>query len=68
VAQKLVRTTTIGSIAVRDLRGDTARLLVFVDQQTLNTTSDQQSSSVAALDVTARKVDGAWKIAAVTPQ
>jgi Mce-associated membrane protein len=64
--QKLVRTTTISSIAAQDLRGDTAHLLVFLDQQTLTTTSNQQSSASAALSVTARKVDGTWKIASMT--
>jgi Mce-associated membrane protein len=67
VAQKLIRTTTIASIGVRELRGDSARLLIFVDQQTLNTPDDQQSSSVAALDVTAREIDGTWKISDITP-
>jgi Mce-associated membrane protein len=66
VAQKLVRTTSIDSIGVRELTGAQARLLVFVDQQTLNTGTDQQTSSVAALDITARKIDGAWKIAGMT--
>ncbi|GLY66346.1 hypothetical protein [Amycolatopsis taiwanensis] len=66
VDQKLVRTTTIGSIGVRELTAEEARLLVFVDQQTLNTVTNQQNSSVAALEVEARKVDGAWKIAGMT--
>lgn len=66
VARKLVRTTTIGSIGVRELTAGEARLLVFVDQQTLNTVTNEQDSSVAALDVEARKVDGAWKIAGMT--
>ncbi|WP_158882626.1 hypothetical protein [Amycolatopsis anabasis] len=61
--QKLVRSTTIRAIGVRELHEDTARLLVFLDQQTLRTTENQQTSSAAHLDVTARKVDGAWKIA-----
>lgn len=64
--QELVRTTTISSIAVQDLRGDTAHLLVFLDQQTLATRSNRQSSASAALSVTARKVDGTWKIASMT--
>ncbi|MTD53534.1 hypothetical protein [Amycolatopsis pithecellobii] len=66
VGQKLVRTTTVNSIAVADLQGDSAKLLVFVDQQTLTTSSNQQSSTSAALSVKARKVDGAWKIASMT--
>jgi Mce-associated membrane protein len=39
--QKLVRTTTIRSTGVRELRGDTARLLVFLDQQTLRTGANE---------------------------
>lgn len=66
VARKLVRTTTIGSIGVRELTAQDARLLVFLDQQTLNTVTNEQTSSVAAVDVEAKKVDGAWKIAGMT--
>ncbi|NKQ52988.1 SnoaL-like domain-containing protein [Amycolatopsis sp. K13G38] len=64
--QKLVRTTNVGSTGVQDVRGDTARLLVFVDQQTLNTTTNAQSSAPACLLVKARKIDGQWKIASLT--
>ncbi|QWF77537.1 hypothetical protein [Amycolatopsis sp. CA-230715] len=60
--QKLVRSTTIREIGVRDLHDDTARLLVFVDQQTIGGPPDQ-ASSTAHLDIGARKVDGTWKIA-----
>lgn len=63
--QKLVRTTSVSSIGVQDLRGDTAHLLLFLDQQTLVTTSNQQSSASAALAVTARRMDGSWKIASL---
>ncbi|HVW39743.1 MAG TPA: hypothetical protein VHC18_00155 [Amycolatopsis sp.] len=62
---KLIRTTSIGSAGVQDLHGDTARVLVCLDQQTLNTTTNAQSSAPACLQVTARKVDGAWKIASL---
>ncbi|MFI6028362.1 hypothetical protein [Amycolatopsis magusensis] len=64
--QKLVRTTTIRWTGVRELRGDTARLLVFLDQQTLRPGDNGQTSSAAHLDVQARKIDGAWKIAELT--
>ncbi|MEU0463334.1 hypothetical protein ABZ215_04965 [Amycolatopsis sp. NPDC006131] len=67
VSQKLIRTTTVASLGLQDLDGDSARALAFLEQQTLNTTSGQQTSSSAALSVVARKVDGAWKIAALTP-
>lgn len=64
--QKLVRTTTIRSTGVRELRGDTARLLVFLDQQTLRTETNEQNSSAAVLDIRAVKSDGRWKIASLT--
>ncbi|MFD2418796.1 hypothetical protein [Amycolatopsis pigmentata] len=66
-AEKLIRTTTIASIGARELHGDTAHLLVFLDQQTLNTTTGRQTSTSAALDISARNVDGTWKIAAMNP-
>jgi Mce-associated membrane protein len=64
--QKLIRSTTIRSIGVRDLRDDSARVLVFLDQQTLRTAENQQSSAGAYLDITAKKIDGGWKIASMT--
>jgi Mce-associated membrane protein len=64
--QKLVRSTTIRSIGVRELRGENARLLVFVDQQTIKTVENQQTSSAAYLDITAKKIDGTWKITTFT--
>lgn len=67
VSQKLIRTTTVASLGVQDLHDGTARVLAFLDQQTLNTASGQHTSSSAAVSVTARLVDGAWKIAALTP-
>jgi len=64
--QKLVRTTNIGSAGVQELHGDEARLLIFMDQQTLNTATNAQSSAPACLLVKARKIDGEWKIASLT--
>ncbi|KAA9151569.1 hypothetical protein FPZ12_038835 [Amycolatopsis acidicola] len=64
--QKLVRSTTIGSIGVQELSGSDARLLLFLNQQTLNTANNQQSSAAACLSVVAKKVDGTWKIASMT--
>ncbi|MDQ0380054.1 hypothetical protein [Amycolatopsis thermophila] len=65
--QKLIRTTAVKSLGVQDLRDGEARVLAFLDQQTLNTVSGQQTSSSAAVSVLARKVDGSWKIASLTP-
>lgn len=64
--QQLVRTTSTRSIAVRELAGNQATVLLFVDQQAFRAAEAQHSSSTAALEVTARKVDGEWKIAELT--
>nr|WP_091674286.1 hypothetical protein [Amycolatopsis marina] len=64
--QKLVRTTTIRSAGVRELRGDSARLLVFLDQQTLRTEKNEQTSSAAVLDVVATRSGGDWRIASLS--
>jgi len=65
--QKLIRTTAVTSLGVQDLRDGEAHVLAFLDQQTLNTATGTQTSSAAAVSVTARHVDGAWKIAVLTP-
>jgi Mce-associated membrane protein len=65
--QKLVRTTTVRSIGVQELRGDQATVLLFLDQQILHTVGNQQDSSAAQLLVTAKRIDGRWKIATLTP-
>jgi Mce-associated membrane protein len=64
--QKLVRTTTVRSVGVREIRGDQASVLLFLDQQTLHTVDNQQDSAGAQLDITAKRVDGRWKIASLT--
>jgi Mce-associated membrane protein len=65
-AEKLVRTTTVRAIGVRTLRGDDASLLLFVDQQTIGPTGGAPQSSVAQLSVTARRIDGHWKLSSLT--
>ncbi|MEU7783462.1 hypothetical protein [Amycolatopsis sp. NPDC049159] len=64
-AEKLVRTTTVRAVGVRSLVGDDASLLLFLDQQTVGS-GGVLSSSVAQLAVTARRVDGRWKISSLT--
>ncbi|WP_410632611.1 hypothetical protein [Amycolatopsis sp. cmx-4-83] len=64
-AEKLVRTTTVRAVGVRSLVGDDASLLLFLDQQTVGS-GGALSSSVAQLAVTARRVDGRWKISSLT--
>lgn len=65
-AEKLVRTTTVRAIGVRTLRGDDASLLLFVDQQTIGPAGGAPQSSVAQLSVTARRIDGHWKLSSLT--
>jgi Mce-associated membrane protein len=65
--QKLVRTTTVRSVGVRQLRGDEAEVLLFLDQQTVHTVENAQESAGTRLSVTARKVAGRWRIAGLTP-
>jgi Mce-associated membrane protein len=65
-AGKLVRTTTVRAIGVRTLLGDDASLLLFLDQQTLGPDGGAPQSSVAQLSVTAKRVDGHWKLASLT--
>jgi Mce-associated membrane protein len=66
--QQAVVTATISQIAVREVHGDTAVAVVFVDQQaTRAAASDGQTQAASAgrLTVTGKLVDGVWKIADV---
>ncbi|MEU4252057.1 hypothetical protein AB0F15_32020 [Amycolatopsis sp. NPDC026612] len=65
-SEKLVRTTTVRAVGVRSLRGDEASLLLFLDQQTVAQGGGAPSSTVAQLAVTAKRVDGRWKLATLT--
>ncbi|MCK2241992.1 MULTISPECIES: hypothetical protein [unclassified Crossiella] len=61
-AQKLVLTTTIRAAGVREIQGDTATLLIFVDQQMLRTGDNVQNSGAAQLEITARRDGPNWRI------
>lgn len=61
-AQKLVFTSTVRTAGVQELRGDTARVLLFVDQQGVRADNNQRRSGSAQLDVTAQRVGNAWKV------
>ncbi|MFE0024508.1 hypothetical protein [Amycolatopsis sp. NPDC059021] len=65
--QKLVRTTTVRSLGVRELRGDDASVLLFLDQQTLVPNGGAPQTSVAQLSVTAKRVDGRWRLSRLDP-
>ncbi|MBN9108807.1 MAG: hypothetical protein J0I34_08475 [Pseudonocardia sp.] len=66
--QQAVVTATISQIAVREIHGDTATAVVFVDQQATkaaSTDGQTQAASAGRLTVTGKLVDGVWKIADV---
>lgn len=58
---KLVRSSSVRSIGVRELGEDRAVLLVFLDQQTFRP-SRAPVSSTATLDVVAVRAGGEWRI------
>lgn len=64
-AQKLVFNSHVRSAGVQELRGDRARVLLFVDQQGVRADTNQRRSGSAQLDVTAQRVGGAWKVSEV---
>ncbi|WP_199433345.1 hypothetical protein [Qaidamihabitans albus] len=67
VRKRLVHTTTVRSIGVKELRGDTARVLVFLGQQTLAEGEQARQDPVTAvLRVVAEKNGGRWQIAELT--
>lgn len=67
-AQKLVLTTRVVSSGVVSLRGDTAVLLVFLDQSALRGDNGEATIAGAQLSVTAVLVDGKWQISELTPR
>ena len=60
---ELVRTATVREIGVRAIRGDTARLLVFLDQQSVTEPERSSRQQTVSLRITAKRMDGSWKIA-----
>jgi Mce-associated membrane protein len=69
--QQVVVTATVNLVGVQSIDGDTATLLAFPDQQATRAqpgAGPQQLAAAGRLTVTAQRVDGAWKIAAVDPR
>jgi Mce-associated membrane protein len=60
-AEQLVLTTAVRSVGVMELRDEHARLLVFLDRQTVRAGNRHESASGQLL-VTADRTTGAWKI------
>lgn len=65
--QKLMLTAQVQAVGVKELKGDKAELLVFLDQSSQRADDDESSVSAAQLAVEARKVDGAWKVTKLKP-
>jgi Mce-associated membrane protein len=61
-SQKLVLTTTVTSSGVESLQGDSARVLMVVDQTDTRVGTNQPVFSQASLAVNAVRQDGKWKI------
>ena len=68
--QQAVVTATVNLVGVRSIDGDTATVLVFLDQQATRAQAGDGPQQLAAgrLTVTAQRSDGVWKIAAVDPR
>lgn len=65
--QKLVLSAQVQAAAVKQLHGDHAELLVFVDQVSQRADDKEASISAAQLQVEAEKVDDAWTITQLKP-
>ncbi len=66
-AQQAVVVATVLDVGVKELDGDRALLVVFIDQQAGRGIRTPQLSVAGRLSVTAQRVDGNWKIADVQP-
>ena len=65
-AQKLVLVSTVRAIAVRELTGADATLLVFVDQQAVRTGDNGNTSTSAQLRVVAHRSGETWWVTGLT--
>jgi Mce-associated membrane protein len=64
-AEKLVLTTTVQTKGIQLLQGDTARMLVLVDQHDTRASTNQTSDSPSVFAVNAVRQGGTWKISAI---
>jgi Mce-associated membrane protein len=64
-AEKLVLTTTVVSKGVELLQGDTARVLLLVDQHDTRASTNQTSDSPSMFAVNAVRQGSVWKISAI---
>ncbi|GAA4425560.1 hypothetical protein ACFQV2_15520 [Actinokineospora soli] len=67
-SQRLTLTTRVVSSGLVSLRGDTAVLLVFLDQSAVRGDNGEVTTAGAQLSVTAVLVDGKWRISDLVPR
>jgi Mce-associated membrane protein len=67
-AQKLVLTTRVVSAAVQELDGDTATLLVFLDQSATRADKNASGAAAAQLSVSARLEGDRWVLTGLEPR
>ncbi|MEO9238124.1 MAG: hypothetical protein ABI418_08540 [Jatrophihabitantaceae bacterium] len=65
--EKLTLQAKVVTAGVTSLHGNTAQLLVFLDQSSTRASDKQSSTSAAQLDITAVKQAGSWKISELRP-
>lgn len=65
-ARRLVLTTAVRSIGVMELRGDRAVVLVFVDQQIVQTGDGAHTSGASQMSVSVVRSNGTWLIEDIT--
>ena len=65
--QQLKLTAQVQAIGVKELRGDKATLLVFVDQRSFREKDKEASVSAAQLHITAERKGASWVITGLKP-
>lgn len=65
--QKLMLTAQVQVAAVKHLEGDSAKLLVFLDQSSRRAGDKEASVSAAQIAVSAKKAGGTWKVTSLKP-
>lgn len=65
--QKLVLTAAVQVTGVKKLDGDTAELLVYLDQSSRRASDKEASVSAAQLAITAKRTGDLWKVTGLKP-
>ena len=60
--QKLFLTAQVEAAGVKELTDNSAKLLVFLDQSSQRATDEEATVAAAQIAVTAKKINGTWKI------